>query len=181
MSTTMAMRPKPNLRSNRLLQALIVWYAGFWAGMAVAPRDRSDWLLENLLVFVAVGFLAATYRAFPLSNPSYLLITIFLTLHAVGAHYTYEQAAPGYWLKDLFGLRRNHFDRIVHFAFGLLLTYPIRETLLRVAKAARFWTYFLPLTIVLAASGFFEQFKSWIAQPVSPEPGTAYLGTQGDV
>lgn len=174
-------KPQLNLRTNRLLQGLIVWYLSFWVLMAVAPRDRSDWLLENLLVFIVAGFLLATYRAFPLSNLSYLLITIFLTLHAVGAHYTYEHAAPGYWLKDLLGLKRNHFDRLVHFAFGLLLTYPLWESLQRVVKASRFWLYFLPFAIVLAASSFFEKLEFIVAQIVSPELGTAYLGTQGDV
>ncbi len=176
-----AAHPRPDLRTNRLLQALVVWYIGFWVAMAIAPRDRSDWLLENLLIFVVVGFLVATYRAFPLSNLSYLLITLFLTLHAVGAHYTYEHAAPGYWLKDWFGLKRNHFDRLVHFAFGLLLTYPIREALLRVVKTTRFWTYFLPFAVVLASSSSFEKLEFLVARIVSPELGAAYLGTQGDV
>jgi putative membrane protein len=110
-----------------------------------------------------------------------LLITIFMTLHTVGAHYTYEHVPLGYWMKDIFGLQRNHFDRIVHFAFGLLLIYPVREVLLRLVRAPSFWTYFLPFTIVLAMSGYFEVLESWVAQIVDPELGAAYLGTQGDV
>lgn len=148
--------------------------------MAISPRDRSDWLLENLLVFVAVGSLVATYRSLPLSNLSYLLITIFLTLHTVGAHYTYEHAAPGDWLKDILGWKRNHFDRIVHFCFGLLLTYPFREALMRLANLSGIWSYFFPFTFVMAASSFFELLESWVAMIVSPELGAAYLGTQGD-
>jgi putative membrane protein len=170
-----------DLRANRPLRLMLGWYVVFWIVMAISPLDRSDWLLENLLVFVAVGFLAATYRSFPLSNFSYLLITIFMTLHAVGAHYTYEHVPFGYWMKDLFGLQRNHFDRIVHFAFGLLLIYPVREALLRLVRAPSFWTYFLSFIVVLATSGFFEVLESWVAQIVGPELGAAYLGTQGDV
>jgi putative membrane protein len=169
-----------NLRANHMLRLLLVWYVVFWIAMAISPLDRSDWLLENLLVFVAVGFLTATYHSFPLSNLSYLLITIFMTLHAIGAHYTYQHVPLGYWMKDLFGLQRNHFDRVVHFAFGLLLTYPVREALLHLVKAPGFWTYFLPFTIVLATSGFYEMLEFLVAQIVSPELGAAYLGTQGD-
>lgn len=160
---------------------LLGLYVVFGGAMAISPLDRSDWLLENLLVFFAVGLLAATYRSFPLSNLSYLLITIFMTLHAIGAHYTYEHVPLGYWIKDIFELQRNHFDRIVHFAFGVLLVYPVREVLLGLMKAPSFWTYFLPFTIVLAASGFYEVLESWVAQIVSSELGAAYLGTQGDV
>lgn len=168
-------------RKNRSLQAMMILYAAFWILLAIAPRDRSNWLLENLLVFVSVAGLVITYRRFPLSNTSYLLITIFLTLHTIGAHYTYEHALPGYWIKDFLKLPRNPFDRIVHFSCGLLLAYPLREMVVRVAKTTRFWMYFFPLMIVMATSGFFEMLESWVARIVSPELGAAYLGTQGDV
>jgi putative membrane protein len=171
---------KPDFKRNHLLQFLLVFYLALWAALAISPLDRSDWLLENLLVFVFVGGLVATYRRFPLSELSYLLIALFLALHAVGAHYTYAKAPLGFWLKDAFDLSRNHFDRIVHFSFGLLLGYPIRETLLRVIKTSRGWIFFLAFHVVLAWSGLFELLESWVAQIVSPELGAAYLGTQGD-
>ena len=117
----------PGLRRNRLLQGMILWYLLWWSALAISPLDRSDWLLENLLVFILIGALVATYRLFPLSNASYLLLTVFLTLHAVGAHYTYAKVPLGFWMQDAFDLSRNHFDRIVHFAFGLLVGYPVRE------------------------------------------------------
>ncbi len=168
-------------RKNRPLRLMMIFYAAFWILLAIAPRDRSDWLLENLLVFVSLAGLVVTYRRFPLSNTSYLLITIFLTLHTIGAHYTYEHALPGYWIKDALKLPRNPFDRIVHFSCGLLLAYPLRELVVRVAKTTSFWTYFFPLMIVMAISGFFEMLEAWVARIVSPELGAAYLGTQGDV
>jgi putative membrane protein len=181
LSSAIAANRERNLMANRPLLLMIGWYVIFWAVMAISPVDRSDWLLENLLVFVGVAFLAGTYHWLPLSNLSYLLITIFMTLHAIGAHYTYEQVPLGYWLRDLLGQNRNHFDRLVHFLCGLLLTYPIREALLRVTKTTTFWAYFLPLTIILSASGFFEILESWVARVVSPKLGLAYLGTQGDI
>ena len=171
---------KPDFKRNHLLQFLLVFYLALWAALAISPLDRSDWLLENLLVFVFVGGLAATYRRFPLSDLSYILIALFLALHAVGAHYTYAKVPLGFWLKDAFDLSRNHFDRIVHFSFGLLLGYPIRETLLQVTKTSQRWIFFLALQVVLAWGGMFELLESWVAQIVSPELGAAYLGTQGD-
>jgi putative membrane protein len=171
---------KPDFKRNHLLQWLLVFYLALWAALAISPLDRSDWLLENLLVFIFVGGLAVTYRRFPLSDFSYILIALFLSLHAVGAHYTYAKAPIGFWLKDAFDLSRNHFDRIVHFSFGLLLGYPIRETLSRVIKTSQTWIFFLTLQVVLAWSVMFELLESWVAQIVSPELGAAYLGTQGD-
>jgi putative membrane protein len=169
------------LWANRPLLILIGWYVTFWVVMAISPLDRSDWLLENLLVFVGVAFLGWTYYRLPLSNLSYLLITVFMTLHAIGAHYTYSQVPFGFWLKDLLGQDRNHFDRLVHFSCGLLLTYPVREALLRVTKTTTFWSYSLPLTVILSASGFYELLESWFARIIDPQLGAAYLGTQGDI
>lgn len=168
-------------RNHRLHQGLLGWYLLLWGFLAVSPVDRKDWLIENLLAFLFVGLLAATYRTFPLSDASYVLITIFMSLHAIGAHYTYAQVPLGFWLKDLLDLSRNHFDRIVHFAFGLLLAYPIREVLLRRAGVRGAWGYVLPVLAVMACSDFFEVLESWVAQIVSPELGAIYLGTQGDV
>jgi putative membrane protein len=179
--TTATERVKPNFRQRRLLQGLLGWYAVVWTWMAVAPLNRRDWVLENLLAVALVALLAATYRIFPLSDMSYVLIAAFMTLHAVGAHYTYAEVPLGFWLKDAFHLRRNNFDRLVHFAFGLLLAYPIREVFLRVANARGFWAYYLPLDVTLAFSALYEIVEAWVAQIVSPGLGDAYLGTQGDI
>jgi putative membrane protein len=149
--------------------------------MAVSPVDRGDWLIENLLALSFITVLILTYRRFPLSDFSYFLITVFMTLHAVGAHYTYAQVPLGYWLQESFHLSRNHFDRIVHFAFGLLMTYPFRELLLRTAHVKGAWAYVVPVNLALAFSGMFEIIESWVARVVSPELGDAYLGTQGDI
>ncbi|MBH0200074.1 MAG: DUF2238 domain-containing protein [Nitrospira sp.] len=166
--------------SHPLLSGLLLWYGLLWTWLAVAPVDRRDWLLENLLALTLVLLLILTYRRFRFSNLSYCLITFFLTLHAVGAHYTYAEVPLGFWLKDVFSLSRNPFDRIVHFAYGALLAYPVREVLTRLAGIGGPWSYYLPASLILAQSGLFEIIESVVAALVSPELGSAYLGTQGD-
>ena len=167
--------------ANRLLQWLSGTYVIMWTAMAIAPVDRWDWLLENLLVFAFCGLLVSTYRRFQLSDASYLLLFTFMMLHALGAHYTYGQVPVGYWIRDHFGWTRNHFDRIAHFSYGLLFAYPIREIWTRNfigAKAG--WSYLVPVEVVLSTSAFFELLEAWIAQAVKPELANQYLGTQGD-
>lgn len=109
-----------------------------------------------------------------------LAIALFLGLHAVGAHYTYSETPAGAWMQDAFGFERNRYDRVVHFAFGLLLTYPMREIALRVLRARPLWAWLLPFFAALAASSLYELIEAWVAWIVSPELGTAYLGTQGE-
>jgi putative membrane protein len=170
-----------NFRQSRLLQSLMAWYLAVWVITAVNPLDRKDWVLENVLAVTLVAGLVLSYRRFPLSDMSYLLITLFLTLHAVGAHYTYSEVPLGYWLKDWGHFSRNHFDRVVHFCFGLLMAYPVREVFLRVASTRGFWAYYLPLDVTLAFSAIYEIIEMLVAVVIAPSAGDAYLGTQGDI
>lgn len=164
----------------RLLLWLSAWYGLLWASLAISPYDRRDWLLENLLALTAVTVLIVTYRRFQFSSLSYVLITIFLSLHAVGAHYTYAEVPFGFWLQQVFGFSRNPYDRLVHFSYGLLLVLPLREVLVHLAGVTGLWSYYLPVSGMLAQSGLFEVVEAIVAEIVSPDLGTAYLGMQGD-
>ena len=180
MFTTSTMRVRANFRDNRLLQFLASVYLMVWAVAAIKPLHPDDWLLENLLVFAFVPLLLLTYKRFHLSDLSYLLITLFMILHAMGAHYTYAEVPLGFWLQETLSLSRNHYDRIVHFSFGLFMAYPIREVFLRVANTKGFWAYYLPLDVTLAFSGLYEIIEWGATAMTNPELGAAYLGTQGD-
>jgi putative membrane protein len=166
-------------RSYVGLLALLL--AVLWIAMAIDPHDRSDWLLENALTVIAVGVLAASYRRFPLSRISYTMIFLFLCLHTIGAHYTYSLVPYDPQWNELFGWKRNNFDRVVHFCYGLLLAYPIRELFLRVAGVRGFWGYFLPLDLTMSTSMLYELIEWGAAEFFGGKLGDAYLGTQGDV
>ncbi len=167
-------------RSNRVLQGLVLWLILLWIITAINPLFPRDWLLENLLVFIYAALLVASYRRFQFSNLSYALFALFLSLHLAGAHYTYAETPLGFWLQDLFDLERNHYDRIVHFSFGLLIAYPMREVLLRKSGLNRTWSYFIAINCIMAFSAFYEVLEIIAAAIVNPELGDAYLGTQGD-
>ena len=173
----MIIRP---FRSNRVLHGLLLWLVLLWIITAINPLYPSDWLLENLLVFIYAALLVTTYRRFTFSNLSYGLFSLFLSLHLLGAHYTYAETPFGFWLQDLFDLERNHYDRIVHFSFGLLMAYPMQEILLRKSGLNRAWSYFIAINCIMAFSAFYEVLEIIAAAIVSPELGDAYLGTQGD-
>lgn len=168
-------------RQNVLLQRLVALYAVVWLVTAIRPFNRQDWILENLPVFVAVSALVATYRKFQFSNLSYILLTLFLMLHAVGAHFTYTEMPLGNWLRDVLQLSRNHYDRVVHFSFGLLIAYPLREGLAHVGGLRAEWSYIVTVHVVIAWSGFYEILEAIVARLVNPELGAAYNGIQGDV
>ena len=114
------------------------------------------------------------------SDVSLALLALFLALHTYGAHYTYSETPLGDRWRDAFGLARNPYDRFVHFACGLLATYPWRELAMRVLHLRKGGAWWLPLLASLAVSAGYELVESWIARLVAPELGTAFLGTQGD-
>lgn len=161
--------------------ACLVVFTVIWTALAIAPRFRADWLLENVPTLIAVPVLVLTHRRFTFSDRAYVQLTLFLVLHTIGSHYTYSEVPVGFWARDALGLARNHYDRVVHFLFGVLLLRPIRE--LAFGRGA---VVDLPTQLVLAvcaigfASVVYEAVEWAVASIADPAAGTAYLGTQGD-
>lgn len=176
------------LSHRQFLLVLAVLLAIQFVLLGISPHNRSDWMLENALVVVFIGAMIASYRKLTLSRISYFLIFLFLSLHLVGAHYTYSEvpydawfmSLTGHTLNELVGWERNNFDRVVHFAYGLLLAYPIREVFLRVARLKGFWGYLFPLDITMSTSMLYELIEWGAAMAFGGDLGQAYLGTQGD-
>ena len=169
--------------------ALLVVYAAIWTALAIAPWYRQDWLLENLVVAIALPLLVVGYRHLRFSNGSYVAIFLFLVLHAIGAHYTYAevpydrwaQHAMGMSIDALFGFERNHYDRAVHFLYGLLVTPAAVELLAWAASPRGPWRWLLPLTFMMSHSVAYELVEWAAAIMFGGDLGVAYLGTQGDV
>lgn len=156
--------------------------------LAIDPVDRQTWVLENALVVVAAILLVSTHRRFPLSRVSYVCIFLFLSLHEIGCHYTYSlvpydeltERIFGTGLNELMGWERNHFDRAIHFFYGLFLVYPIREVFLRIVDVRGFWGYALPLDVAMSTSMLYELIEWGAAMTFGGDLGMAFLGTQGD-
>jgi putative membrane protein len=158
------------------LAFVIVWV---WA--ATNPLYYDDWILENILVFIAVPILLWTRKSFEFSLLSYSLITIFFIVHLIGAHYTYAEVPWGVTLGQWLGTERNMYDRLIHLLFGVLWSYPIYELSIRSGKMKDIWPYFVSFMTVSAFAGFYEVAEWAAAVMVAPEAGTAFLGSQGDV
>jgi putative membrane protein len=157
--------------------------------VAIKPWYPQDWMLENILPVVFLAYLWGTVNRLTMSKVSYTLIFIFLAFHEIGSHYTYAEvpydalfkSLTGISFNELVGWERNNFDRVVHFLYGLLLGYPIRELYFRIADARGFWGYFLPLEFTMATSMLYELIEWGAANVVGGDLGMAYLGTQGDI
>ena len=178
----------PRREHRKFVMVLVALFALEFAALAISPVSRSTWLLENMLVVGLGGALLLSYRRFRFSRVSYTLLFLFLALHEIGAHYTYSlvpydawsQRFLGFSINETFGFQRNHFDRALHFLYGLLFAYPIREVFLRIANVRGFWGYFLPLDLTMSTSMIYELIEWGAAVLFGGDLGQAYLGTQGD-
>jgi putative membrane protein len=156
--------------------------------LGIAPSYREDWLVENLLVAAALALLIFTRHRLRFSNRAYALLFVFLVLHEIGAHYTYALVPYDRWLLGLFGtsasewmgLSRNHYDRVIHFAYGLLVLPAVIELLEHVCSPRGIWRVLLPVSFILAQSALYEMIEWVAALLVGGDLGVAYLGTQGD-
>ena len=147
---------------------------------AIHPHDRLTWVLEAFPFFIAAPVLIATWRRFPLTPLLYRLILFHAVILFAGGHYTYAEVPFGDWLKELFSLSRNPYDRIGHFAQGFVPALLAREVLLRRTPLVRGkWLFFIVTSICLAVSACYE-FIEWWSALLLGQGADAFLGSQGD-
>jgi putative membrane protein len=170
--------------------ALAVAFLVVWLLLAVDPADRAHWAAENLIVLAFSVALWLIRDRVAFSRFSMAAIFAFLCLHEVGAHHGYAQVPYEAWLERLtgttleatLGVERNHYDRLVHLAFGVLLSWPIREFLVQTSAVRGRWSYLLPVGLVMASAMAYEV-AEWLAVALVAQAGEGadLLGMQGDV
>ena len=168
-------------REKRLVQLLCVAMALVIVVTGYRPERVFDWWLENAAALTFIAVLGITYRRLPLSDLSYLLIFVYLSMHEWGAEYKYSDVPLGEWMKPWLGTTRNHYDRVMHFSYGLLLAYPMQEWFMRVVGVTSRWRYLLPVESTLAFSAGYEMLEAFAASVLTPERGEEFVGMQGDM
>jgi len=146
----------------------------------IAPHDRKTWFMEIAPILIALPFLIATYRRFPLTTLLYVLIALHALVLMLGGAYTYARVPAGFWVQDLLGLDRNPYDKLGHFMQGFVPVLIAREILLRNAYlSSRAMANFLSGCVALAISAVYELIEWWTALWLG-QGADEFLGTQGD-
>ena len=164
-------------KSHKLLYAI---YIVVWTIMAINPKYPQDWLLENVLIFLFFPFVIWMDKKHTYTLLSIILLLIFASLHSLGSHYTYAEMEHFNAVTHFFGFERNHFDRFVHFLFGLLVFRILFEMIASSTVSTKSALTFT-LTMIISISTFYEMLEWLAAVILHPELGMAFLGTQGDV
>lgn len=168
-------------RNNLLLILYSVLFAAFWVYTGFHTPDPKNWWMENTLTASAVILLVVFYRYFQFSDFGYTCLFLFMMLHVYGSQYTYADNPFGFWVQEELDLKRNHYDRLVHFSFGLLLAYPMHEIFWRVARLRNSTAYLLPVELTISLGAIYELAEWAVADIFFPKQGMAFLGMQGDI
>lgn len=148
------------------------------AASCIAPPFPRELALQHIPTLIALILLARL----PTSRPALVLTLTFLGLHVIGARwiYSYVPYDRVINLTRRFHWRRNHYDRLVHFGYGALMTQPARELLVRRFRVPeRLATYFA-VELIAATSMVYELFEWGVALVLSPDDAEQYNGQQGD-
>ncbi|WP_397597140.1 DUF2238 domain-containing protein [Silanimonas sp.] len=175
--------------NSRLPAILLAVFAIIWGALAIAPKHRADWWLENVLVFVAIPLLVWASSRLRLRDRSYVALFVFFVFHAIGSHYTYSEVPIDAWCQALFGFspdaafgfERNHYDRLVHFLYGLLAIPAALDIVDARAPTTRLWRWLLAVGFVTSHSLLYELIEWGAAVVFGGDLRMAFLGTQGDV
>ncbi|MBC7743166.1 MAG: DUF2238 domain-containing protein [Bdellovibrionaceae bacterium] len=153
----------------------------FFVLSGVKPFDYLTWVLEVVPAVIGAVVMAYYWKRFRVTDLLFVLICIHCWILFLGGHYTYALTPPGFWVRDLFGLTRNHYDRLGHFAQGFVPAFLAREILLRnnIVKKGP-WLQFIVVSICLGFSAFYELIEFSVAVILKSD-SDAFLGTQGDV
>ena len=160
--------------------SLLALYGLVFSVCAISPYDRAVWWAENIPVVIVVSLLVLISRGYRFSDTSYGLMTVFIILHTIGGHYTFERVPFGA-VSEFFGFERNHFDRVAHFSVGFY-AYAIAEYLMVKRLVHTRWIIALfPVFAITTVAGVYEIFEWQYALNSDPTAGVAVLGSQGDI
>jgi len=156
-----------------------LWLLGAFGALVGATWINPPWPAEQALhsSLTAVALVTLWLLRKRLGTAQWAWALVFLALHTIAARWIYSFVPYDDWTNAVFGVRlseafsweRNHFDRLVHFTYGVCLTAMLRLKWLR------------SLEIVLATSALYELLEWAIAMTLAPGVAEAYNGQQGDM
>ncbi len=162
---------KKKYHLSLLITLLIIWIV-----FAINPIYRDVWIAENILFTIFVLVLVFTYKKFQFSSFSYTLLFFFLVLQTIGSHYSYAE------VPFIFETTRNHYDRFVHFIFGLIFYFPIYEFITRKLKIKGMAAHVFTFSLIFALKGLYEIVEWWYVLVTKGNVASiSFLGAQGDV
>lgn len=120
--------------------------------------------------------------------PAFVGVVIFTMLHIVGARYIYSYVPYKEWSvsigiidAEFFQDPRNHYDRLVHFSFGLFMFPYLLYLCKNLFKQNMLTAVLMAWLIVQTGSMIYELFEWLLTIVMTSEEADYYNGQQGDM
>lgn len=160
---------------------MLVVFVGTFIWSIINPKEGFTCFLEIIPAIIGVLILALTFKKFRFTDFTYFLILIHCIILFIGGHYTYAEVPLFDYFREIFNQSRNNYDKVGHFAQGLVPAMIIRELFIRkeVICNQSFFNFII-VSICLAISAAYEWIE-WGVSVATGDGGDAFLGTQGYV
>jgi len=151
----------------------------------IYPHEQLLQHIGTVLLFIPL-ITDVFKKAMPIS--AFVGLVCFTILHVIGARYIYsyvpyKEFAVSLGIVDsgFFQDPRNHYDRLVHFSFGVLLFPYLVFVCKKCFKQQRFITVFMAWLMIQTGSMIYELFEWLLTIVVSSDAADSYNGQQGDM
>src|SRR5436190_73695 len=163
----------------KYIYILLILFSATLLWSIINPKEGFTCFLEIIPAIIGLLILTLTFKKFRFTDFTYFLILIHCIILFIGGHYTYAEVPFFDYIKEIFHQSRNNYDKIGHFAQGLIPAMIAREIFIRknVIQNKRFFNFII-VCICLAISAAYEWIEWWVAI-ISGDSGDAFLGTQG--
>jgi len=175
-----------SMAKKAALAGVLAIFAASW----IQPLWPLEQTLHSSLTVIGLVALWWVDRRWELGSGAFAAICGFIAIHCIAARWLYSNVPYDAWLQAAlhwspnaaFGWQRNHFDRLIHFLYGVCFTPALLQRARRTWPALRVGQAFtLAVMSIMCTSLAYEWLEWGIALLLSPEAAEAYNGQQGDM
>jgi len=173
---------------NKIILSLIYFIFAILM-MNISPYHYPELYLNNLGTLLLLGLMVIDIFKNVLSKIGFWGLFLFSVFHSVGSTWLYSFVPYNDWFISILGIdidayfefTRNHFDRFVHFSFGLLLFAATKDLIIFRYKFNLKQALLVAFLGIQVFSMVYELFEWGIAVSLSEGMAESYNGQQGDV
>jgi putative membrane protein len=183
------MQTRSSFRRDRFKAICLLIFAVL-TGLSCVNVPNTEYLaLQHVPTVIAIVLLCVLDGKWPLDRTSFAFALAILTLHLLGARYLYSyvpydrwgRAWFGFSIQEYFGWERNHYDRLVHLLYGIMMGAVLVRWLPQHFLRKPYWSRILALDIVLSTSALYELLEGMIAMLMAGDWAESFNGQQGDI
>lgn len=174
------------LKRTKIL--LVILLLAFTAITCINPVYPHEQFLQHAGTVLLLVPLCSDIFKNKIPLPAYVGIIMFTVLHVIGARYVYSFVPYKEWAIDLglvdadfFQDSRNHYDRLVHFSFGILLFPYLTHLCKKWFRLQDAVALIMVWLMIQTGSMIYELFEWLLTVVMTSEEADYYNGQQGDM